>query len=234
MWWLSPVTDLPRMDWGTVPGPSPSCRAGPSLLSFTDGEEALPGWFLKGGVKRCVMNCEQLEGRGESHRSPPAVSLGRQDLTRVWPPGASLHGSAKPVWRRHPGVQTCPPVWPQWSWRSEACLRCSALLLWLPEGPVLPGAFLLSFSLVVAHLHSSGGGVFRILRAGAQSSGWGWGVPVPGHTCRDTKDSRILHHVGGSFSGLLLWCGGVFLPRCISNADEGMEGKFPHCVPAQV
>lgn len=45
----------------------------------------------------------------------------------VQPPGASLHGSAKPMWHRHLGIQKCLPIGPQGPQRPAASPGCSAL-----------------------------------------------------------------------------------------------------------
>lgn len=87
-----------------------------------------------------------------------------------------------------------------------------------------PGAFLFPFPFSVALLHGGQGGILRRPRDGAQS----WGT-MPGDTFRDTKDSRILHCVGGSFSSLLLShlvSLGVFFCPAESLLGVGLEGSF--------
>lgn len=150
-------------------------------------------------------------------------------------PGASLHSSAKPMWLWHPGVQRCLPVCPQWPQRSEACLGCilpcccgSRKGLSCLGLSFSPSPFWWPSCVAIEVAFSGHPGMEP--RAG--------GPAVPGDAFRDTKDSRILHCVGSSFSTVSFWhivSLGVFFCPAVSPFAVGMEGKFPPSpVPAQV
>lgn len=69
---LSPGTDPPKTDRGSVPGPILSCGAGSSRLSLADGKEKLSErFFHRWGKKKGVRSYQQFEGGEERHQSPP-------------------------------------------------------------------------------------------------------------------------------------------------------------------
>lgn len=218
--WLSPLMDPPKMDQGkfgglrNVPGPTVVCGAAASLLRFAVGKETLPGLIIR---------WERLESRGP----PPAACCLRRTVKCVQPPGASLHGSAKPMWHWHLGIQRCLPIGPQGPQRPAASPGCSALC---PAALAPKRAWsALSFP---SPLPCFGGPPAWQLRWRFQDT-QGWspepGGPMSGDTFRDTKDNRILTTLA-AVSPVMLWhivSLETFFCPALFPFGAGMEGKFP-------
>lgn len=205
------------------------CRVGldpPSSLLLM-GKKCCQGIFEKVRDKRC----DELSGlRGEGSASSLHLLLsqqrggqGTEDVLGRWGP-APVARPAKPVHRRHPGAQSPLPVGPQGQQRPEACLECSSFCRAALAPERAPSIHLgLPFSplpFLVALLHGSQSGIFRIPRNGARS----WGVAMPGDTSWDARDSRVLSCVAGSFCRPLLrplvGLGAFFSPAVSPSVGE--------------
>lgn len=142
------------------------------------------------------------EGRASSRHLLLSQQRGGQGILRTG--SAPVAQPAKPVHRRHAGVRSPLPVGPQGQQRPEACLECSSLCPAALAPERAPSIHLgLPFSalpFLVALLHGSQSGIFRIPRSGARS----WGAAMPGDSSWDARDSRIRSCVAGSFCRLLL------------------------------